>query len=654
MKLKQFTVTDFRSIWNSEPVEVDDRITCFVGKNESGKTALLHALYRSNPVVQDDAGFDITYDYPKREVEDYRFAVESGERNPAVVVESQYVLDEADRRQVVDLFGTAALNEHDVLTHRVFYDNSAEFVIDIDEHAAIKYLSSNEALSQDTRQELEGAMNWQEFSQKLKAVEQTEAASALAQRLEGYEGGDLGVQVCENLLWPRCPRFMYFDEYYQMQGCANVDALIQRQESDSLKPSDHPLLGLIHLARLKLTELPAIENTADLKNRLEGASNHLTRQVVRHWSQNKHIQMRFDVRDAKPNDPEGMQQGVNIWGEVYDKVHMAHTPLDSRSRGFVWFFSFLAWYEDLKRRKEDVILLLDEPGLSLHGRAQGDLLRYFETQLSDRQVLYTTHSPFMIDPKRLERVRIVQDRSVDSSGELPKEDDGTKVLTDVLGATEDSLFPLQGALGYDIQQSLLIGPNVLLVECPSDMLYLRAMSDQLEREGKVGLSRDWTIVPVGSIGKVPVFASLLGSQTGMKVAALLDVQSGNKQLVDRIYKEKLLSKQNVMTYAYFLEQAEADVEDLVDRSVYVHMVNEEFKGELASPVETATLNDKVPRTIVAVQDKLNEDDRLSVPFSHYRPARYFAENAGALWPQISEGNRASIAKMFNKINKLLT
>ena len=44
-----------------------------------------------------------------------------------------------------------------------------------------------------------------------------------------------------------------------------------------------------------------------------------------------------------------------------------------------------------------------------------------------------------------------------------------------------------------------------------------------------------------------------------------------------------------MTYAYFLEQEEADVEDLVDRSLYVHMVNEEFKGELASPVETATL-----------------------------------------------------------------
>ena len=634
MKLKQFTVSNFRSIWNSGPVDVDDRITCLVGKNESGKTALLQALHRSHPVDESSPGFDTTYDYPKREVEDYRFAFESGQRSPAVV-ESQYVLDEDDKRLVADLFGPDTLKSNE-LTYSVFYDNPSEFAIDIDEGAAMKHLASNEALSPETRQVLGGTSNWGEFLEKLKTVEQTEAASALAQRLGDYEG-ELDEHIFENLLWPRCPRFMYFDEYYQMQGCANVNALIQRQESSSLKPSDHPLLGLIRLARLELEKLPTIESTADLKNRLEGAGNHLTRQVVKHWSQNKHIQMKFDVRDAKPNDPDGMQQGVNIWGEVYDTVHMAHTSLDSRSRGFVWFFSFLAWYEDLKRQDKNVILLLDEPGLSLHGRAQGDLLRYFETQLTDRQILYTTHSPFMIDPNRLERVRIVQDRSVDSADELPREDDGTKVLTDVLGATDDSLFPLQGALGYDIQQSLLIGANVLLVEGPSDILYLQAMSDQLEREGKDGLSKRWTMVPVGGIGKVPVFASLLGSQKGLKVVALLDVQSSGKQIVDRIYKEKLLSKRNVLTYAQFLDQKEADVEDLLDRALYIDLVNKEFK--LSSPIEAGALNDSEPRTVVAMEKELKQGGHLSVAFSHYRPARFFMENAASLWPQISDERR---------------
>ena len=91
----------------------------------------------------------------------------------------------------------------------------------------------------------------------------------------------------------------------------------------------------------------------------------------------------------------------------------------------------------------------------------------------------------MIDPQKFERVRIVQDLSIDAKEQLPKEQDGTKVLTNVFDATDDSLFPLQGALGYEIQQTLFIGPNSLVVEGPADMLYLRAVSAQLEREGRV-------------------------------------------------------------------------------------------------------------------------------------------------------------------------
>src|SRR5262249_40686112 len=86
--------------------------------------------------------------------------------------------------------------------------------------------------------------------------------------------------------------------------------------------------------------------------------------------------------------------------------------------------------EDVKRRGENVILLLDEPGLSLHGMAQADLLRYMEQELKPyHQVIYTTHSPFMVDPDHFERVRIVQDKSIDATEPPPKENDGTKVLT---------------------------------------------------------------------------------------------------------------------------------------------------------------------------------------------------------------------------------
>jgi AAA ATPase domain len=239
-----------------------------------------------------------------------------------------------------------------------------------------------------------------------------------------------------------------------MLGCENIEALKARLAKNMLEPQDQPLLGLIELAKLNLDKLLNPQSTQDLKNKLEGAGNYLTREIMRYWSQNKHLQMRFDVRPARPGDPERMRTGTNIWGEVYDTRHFVSTGLGTRSRGFVWFFSFVAWYSQIKHKKENVILLLDEPGLTLHGRAQGDLLRYFETELKPvHQLIYTTHSPFMVDPTHFDRVRIVQDLSIDVErlDDLPPEKQGTKVTQDIFDASDDSLFPLQGALGYDIR-----------------------------------------------------------------------------------------------------------------------------------------------------------------------------------------------------------
>jgi len=118
MKLKQFRVREFRSIWDSGPIEVDEQTTCFVGKNEAGKTTLLSALYRTNPIVKGDAVFDPTYDYPKREVEDYRYDVENGDRDEVVVVECLYELEDDDADAVASVFGPK------VLKGRTFEDRS--------------------------------------------------------------------------------------------------------------------------------------------------------------------------------------------------------------------------------------------------------------------------------------------------------------------------------------------------------------------------------------------------------------------------------------------------------------------------------------------------------------------------------------------------
>lgn len=67
----------------------------------------------------------------------------------------------------------------------------------------------------------------------------------------------------------------------------------------------------------------------------------------------------------------------------------------------------------------------------------------------------------------------------------------------------------KGALGYEITQTLFIGKNSLLVEGPSDILYLKAYSAELARLKRVSLDQAWTLTPVGSVDKVSAFMSLL-------------------------------------------------------------------------------------------------------------------------------------------------
>jgi AAA15 family ATPase/GTPase len=179
MKLREFRVREFRSIWDSGPIKVDDKVTCFVGKNEAGKTALLKALYKTNPIIENDATFSLTYDYPKREVEDYRFAVENGERDEVVVVESRYELDEADSRQIENIFGPNVLKERTFTLNSHYEDVGREFSLSVDEHAAREYLSNNSALSDEFRATLKEATDWDSFAAALEDTEGTEAVKKL-------------------------------------------------------------------------------------------------------------------------------------------------------------------------------------------------------------------------------------------------------------------------------------------------------------------------------------------------------------------------------------------------------------------------------------------------------------------------------------------
>lgn len=652
MILKTVQVTDFHSIRDTNEFEVGD-ITCLVGKNEAGKTAILEALKRLNPVSGQELEYSITDDYPRKDVEDYRCNVETGKVEPANVVIAKFELEDREILLLEEHYGTKAIKDK-YITLKKGYSNEMIFIFSLNEKEVMQYIISKFDLPTELTASLKSKSTILEIIEELKNAEQTEGVKELMKILQPMSTNGLDSYVFNTHLKPLIPQFLYFDEYYQLKGRDNIQKLKERLNNNALEKSDYPLLGLINLARLDLDTLLNPGRTIELKNRLEGAGNHLTKQIVKYWTQNKHLQMRFDVRPAQPQDPSDMRTGINIWAEVYDNRHWVSTGLETRSRGFVWFFSFLAWYSDLKKEDKQLILLLDEPGLFLHAKAQEDLLRYFDAEIKGtHQLLYTTHSPFMVDPKHFDRVRIIQDSSIDSEEEMPIEKDGTKVLTEVLEASTDSLFPLQGALGYEIYQTLFVGPNCLAVEGVSDLLFIQGISSILEKKGKEGLDKRWTITPVGGSDKIPTFVALLGSQNNLNIAVLMDYQKKDQQMIENLYKEKLMKKKNVITFANFTKTREADIEDMFNIDLYLDIVNNEYKDVLSKPISANNLENTNPRVVIKLESFFEKNPMNNRSYNHYAPARCFIERLSYFEKKIDEDTLLRFEECFKHLNKLL-
>lgn len=652
MILTKVHITKFQSIKDSNEFEIGD-ITCLVGKNEAGKTSLLKALYRLNPIIKEDASFDITDDYPRTEVEDYRQDIEAGNIDHDIVVKATFEFEEEDLVDLKADLGEKCLSNN-TLTLSKGYDNKTYFTLNLNTAEIFKFLIKENQLTKEVATELNKFGDFVQGNEFLKTVEQTEEVKKLIALFDKINKDGIKKYAYNLYIDGVVPKFLYFDDYYQLTGQENIEALTQRKNQKLLRPSDHPMLGLIDLARLDLSELVNPDRTQSLMNKLEGASNHLSKKILKYWSQNKHLKMSFDVRPGRPGDPEELRSGNNIWAQIYDQKRWVHTNLGTRSRGFVWFFSFLAWYSKVRKDHGKVILLLDEPGLTLHAKAQEDLLRYFEEELKPfHQLIYSTHSPFMVDSTKFSRVRIVQDKSIES--DLDDEDlEGTKVFTDVLEASEDSLFPLQGALGYEIYQTLFVGPNILVVEGVSDLLFLQAISSHLNSKGKIFLSNEWTITPVGGSDKVPTFVALLGSQKGLKVATLIDIQKKDAQTIENLHRRKLLKKSHVLTFGDFTNSNEADIEDMFDNDFYLGLVNSEYKAQLTSPIRIEDLNNKIPRIITRIENYLVSNPlKDNIAFNHFRPSRYFNENLSKLAKSLSEETEIRFENAFKKLNELL-
>ena len=293
-------------------------------------------------------------------------------------------------------------------------------------------------------------------------------------------------------------------------------------------------------------------------------------------------------------------------------------------------------------------MLLDEPGLSLHGKAQSDLQRFFKEKLAPyHQIVYSTHSPFMVPTDNLDSVRIVQDQvKMEGTRRLSL---GTIVRDDVLTQDPGTLFPLQGALGYEITQSLFIGENTLLVEGPSDILYIQALSNALYSRNRTGLDSRWTMCPAGGVDKIMPFVSLF-SGNALNIAVLSDQAAGYKSKIKAIRKSEILKAGQFYTVADFLDMTEADTEDIFAPELFVAILNRCYDLKIPNKLTVNKLNaadTSTKRLVKKAEAAFRVMPDVIPMFNHFRPAAWLIRNTSVL-----KTNSAPVKRTLDRAEKI--
>ncbi|MCA2253186.1 AAA family ATPase, partial [Mycobacterium intracellulare] len=349
------------------------------------------------------------------------------------------------------------------------------------------------------------------------------------------------------------------------------------------------------------------------------------------WKQNKNLRLRVSIESKEVPTGNGNQRiDRYLQFRVEDTRHDFSNRLDRRSTGFRWFVSFIASFLEFEKEKS-LILLFDEPGLSLHARAQMDLLDTIESKLAQgRQVLYSTHSPFMVRTNSLARTRIAEDQGPEIGSTITND---AGVVSD-----SDTLFPLQAALGYDIVQSLFIGNQNVLVEGVSDYIYLTMISQHLKAKSRKSLSDETRLLPAGGATNIPTFIALVGTQ--LEVVVLLDGNT-SRQRIDDTIKRGRLDNSKVIDIARFSNVGDADIEDLFTPDEYIKLYN----GTFGTKLKESDLNgtDRI----------VNRIARKRGDFNHGEVSAYFLRNLDKSLASLSEDTLTRFENVFDAINRAL-
>ncbi|MGE5485825.1 MAG: AAA family ATPase [Ignavibacteriales bacterium] len=266
--------------------------------------------------------------------------------------------------------------------------------------------------------------------------------------------------------------------------------------------------------------------------------------------------------------------GQKFYTFIKDEYDPSLIMLEERSRGFQWFFSFDLMFMHASRGTfKNCVILLDEPGLHLHPDGQKDLLRRMREYSADNTIVYTSHLPFMMDLERPDRIRVLS--------ETPN---GAVVTDDLTKSQAEAKLVLRSALGVAASPSYLVAQRNLVVEGIDDCWILTEMSRLMQQSGELGLPGDLFVIPSGGPAEAAYIATFIMDH-GLDVVVLFDSDGlgdgPKRELAEKWLNRYPSRRAHVLSLAQCMGmEGGFSIEDIFREEFYVRKVREVYMKQL--------------------------------------------------------------------------
>lgn len=673
MRMTRFRVQNYKKINDSGWITCED-LTAFVGKNEAGKSALFRGLSKLNP--SDGEAYDGLKEFPRR-----RYSTDFKSQD-WIVSTAEFTLDEGE----VDELEAITPTLEGVTRLSVSRSYSGKF------HIQFRGATSIQSIS--TQSMIESLRRWSDVVQnaiapegkgdRMKAIKEAinpiitkkiaelsanttpqeviegqisdvfkvilsncneswerEALNPIITEIESLKKtfqNRIQFQKAEEWVTKNMPKFLYFNRYDVIDSAVDIAKFVSELKANPQNARLRTTRCLFQHVGLDLQRIRELDPSQSDKNEKElrrmaderhvlvsSASTAMTEKFANWWEQRKH-KFRYQL-DAKQ---------FRVW--VSDDLDPSEVELDQRSAGLQYFFSFyLIFLEEVKDSYQNTIILLDEPGLHYHGTAQQKAVEFLEKLSKQNQILYTTHSPFMINGDHLERVRIVYEDEAD--------DGSTRVSDNVWPKDKDALFPLQAGLGYAVAQTLFYAGKQLVVEGLTDYSLLKAINGLLSAKGRTTLLKDAVIVPAGGIRNLMPLASILMANK-TKLAILLDGDQAGQSKAKEVKKELLM---DCLSVSDFTEKKDASIEDLFPEDLYLAAVQEAY------PSVRLVFNSDESKILCISKRVDSLFKRTGMEFEKWKPVNILVDwilNSNPKHP-IPDNTLLKFEAIFKEVNKII-